>query len=345
MNKDIKIENIYDYLNIKNKLRNMTDIYFEDFVLIFADKLYNYGFDNLIKDYNLNLKSYEKDWSNLKSKTINTNYINSTNTCGLNIIKKEMPHIYEVKNWKGKSIKNMYTINNLIKAIRINRKSHPTPYVSEIIRQLGFSAGTSKITIYRPLLTKRIIEYFNCKNILDPCVGWGGRMLGTSCLGEEYHYTGCEPCLKTYNGLINIKNKLNLQNVIIHNTPAENILSSLIKEYDLAITSPPYFNLEIYSDELSQSHKYGDYNKWINKFLKPVVYGVLSKLVKGGVSCWSVKNIKTDKKYNIYDDIVRLHLDKGWKKLDIEFYVGNCVRPGSGKDTKGKEITYVFKKD
>ena len=252
-----------------------------------------------------------------------------------------MTHIYDVKNYKGVCIKSLWTVGNIRKVLIINRKSHSTPYVSEIIRQLGFMSGSSKVTMYRPLLTKRIIEYFNCKNILDICVGWGGRMLGSSSI-ENVKYTGIEPCTKTFNGLVNIKNELQLEDVILYNDTAENILPTLTDKYDLAITSPPYFNLEIYSDEDTQSHKYGNYENWIEHFLKPVVYGVINKLTDDGKSCWSVKNFKTDKKYNLYDDVVKLHNDKGWKQLDIEFYVGNCVRPGLNK--KSKEITYVFTK-
>ena len=80
-----------------------------------------------------------------------------------------MPHIYEVQNYKGKSIKGMWNNTNLLKAIRTNRKSHSTPYVSEIVRQIGFVSGNSKVTIYRPLLTKRIVEYLdNFSNFNSP---------------------------------------------------------------------------------------------------------------------------------------------------------------------------------
>ena len=119
--------------------------------------------------------------------------------------------------------------------------------------------------------------------------------------------------------------------------------------YDLALTSPPYYNLEIYSDEETQSHKYGDYNTWIEKFLKPVVFGVLDHLKEDGHSCWSVKNFKTDKNYPLYDDIVALHAERGWVKLEREFYIGNCLRPGlkdeDGKARKSKESTFVFVKE
>jgi len=335
-------EEIYKIINVRYSLRNMSDEYFVNFLPEFCEKLVKYGFDNFIKKYNNELKNNHQDWINLKNKELDKDWINSTSVTGMDIIKRNMPHLYEVSNYKGLNIKKMWEKSHLEKALKANRKSHSTPYVTEIIRQLGFTAGTSKVTIYRPLLTKRIVESLNCNNILDVCVGWGGRMLGSSCI-DNVKYTGIEPFSKTHKGLDNIKKELELDNVKLYNDKAENILPLLKREYDLALTSPPYYNLELYSDESTQSHHYGSYDNWINKFLKPVVYGVLDKLVENGYSCWSVKNFKTDKKYNLYDDVVKLHKDKGWKKINREFYVGNCIRPGI--DKQGKEITYVFVKE
>jgi hypothetical protein len=342
--KNIVLNNkdIYNIINVRNSLRNMSDEYFDKFLPDFCDKLIILGFDKFIKKYNDELKDSKYDWINLKNKKIEKDWINSTSVIGMNIIKKNMPHIYEVSNYKGLNIKQLWDKSHLEKALRTNRKSHSTPYVTEIVRQLGFTSGTSKVTIYRPLLTKRIVESLNGKNILDVCVGWGGRMLGSACI-DGVKYTGIEPFSKTYIGLNNIKEELKLDNVILYNDMAENIIPNLKKEYDIAITSPPYYNLEIYSDEITQSHHYGSYKGWMDKFLKPVVYGVLNKLIDTGYSCWSVKNFKTDKKYNLYNDIVKLHEDKGWKKIEREFYVGNCIRPGL--DKRGKEITYVFIKE
>ena len=147
-----------------------------------------------------------------------------------------------------------------------------------------------------------------------------------------------------------MKNDLNIgDQVELYHDVAENVLPTLTGTYDLAITSPPYYNLEIYSDEDTQSHQYGSYKEWVEKFLKPVVFGVIDRLKEDGHSCWSVKNIKTDKSYPLYDDIVALHLEKGWKKIDREFYIGNCLRPGlkdgDGNARKSKESTFVFVKE
>lgn len=340
--------NIFDYLNKRNVLQNMNDNEFEEFLPDFTNALVNYGFHNLVLYYNNSLKNSKDDWNELCKRTITANNISSTNTVGLSILKKYMTHIYDVQNHKKQSIANSWNYKTIENAIRVNRKSHSTPYISEIVRQVGFVSGTSKVTMYRPLLTKRIVEYFNAKNVLDVCVGWGGRMIGSSCI-KDVHYTGIEPCKQTFEKLKQICSDLSITNVNLINDCAENVINSLNTKYDLAITSPPYYNLEIYSDESTQSHHYGSYDQWIENFLKPVVFGVLNNLKETGKSAWSVKNIKTDKKYNLYNDIEKLHNERGWKKMDIEFYVGNSIRPGSNKDKNGniktgQEFTYIFTK-
>lgn len=339
---------IFEYLNRRDVLREMTDEEFDIFLPTFTTALLEYGFGPLLSYYNNTLKSAKDDWDLLCERvTDRDNHISSTNVVGLAIIKRNMPHIYEVQNYKGQSVLKSWTYPVLEKAIRVNRTSHSTPYISEIIRQIGFVSGTSKVTVYRPLLTKRIVTYFGATRILDVCIGWGGRMLGSACI-PGVHYTGIEPCTKTFAGLQKICEDVGLTetNVTLLKGCAEHILPTIAPGpiFDLAITSPPYYNLELYSEEETQSHFYGTYTQWVESFLKPVVWGVLDRLTETGKSAWSVKNFKTNKQYDLYDDIVRLHEEKGWVKMEIEFYVGNPVRPGSNTGKEGKEITYVFQK-
>jgi 16S rRNA G966 N2-methylase RsmD len=342
---------LYDYLNVTKLNHTMSDEDFEKALPSLSKLLFDYGFDKILKDYNQkSLKDAQDDWQALQTKNIDQDYINSTSTVGMAIIKKHMIHLYDVKSHKGICIRDLWTKENLEKVLKLNRKTHSTPYVTELIRQLGFMAGTSKVTIYRPLLTKRIVDTFQAKKILDVCVGWGGRMLGSVCL-EGVHYSGIEPCTKTMKALKKMTKELNImKQVKLYHGMAEQILPALdvnIK-YDLALTSPPYYNLEIYSDEDTQSHQHGSYEDWVEAFLKPVVFGVLDRLAENGHSCWSVKNFRTDKAYPLYDDIVALHEERGWIQSDREFYIGNCLRPGlkddAGQAAKSKESTYVFVK-
>ena len=80
-------------------------------------------------------------------------------------------------------------------------------------------------------------------------------MLGTTCI-EGTKYTGCEPFTETFSGLEQMSKLLNLESQInIINKPVEETLNNELKDknFDCCITSPPYFNLEVYSDEKTQS--------------------------------------------------------------------------------------------
>lgn len=342
---------LYSYLNVSQLNKTMSDEDFEEKLPTLTNELYDYGFDSILNDYiEEKIKDTTEDWYNLKCKAVDNDFINSTSVTGMAVIKKYMTHLYDVKSHKGVCIRELWTKENIEKVLKLNRKTHSTPYVSELIRQLGFMAGTSKVTIYRPLLTKRIVSALEAKKVLDVCIGWGGRMLGSVCL-EGVHYTGIEPCTKTIKALKKINKELDIKKQVkLYHGKAEEILPKLStnNKFDLALTSPPYYNLEIYTNETSQSHHYGTYSEWVEKFLKPVLFGVLERLEDNGHSCWSVKNFKTDKYYPLYDHIVALHAEKGWVKSDREFYIGNCLRPGlkddDGKPAKSKESTYVFVK-
>ena len=172
------------------------------------------------------------------------------------------------------------------------------------------------------------------------------------------HYTGIDPCAKTYEALRAIRDELELTNVTLINKPAEVALQELDPgaKYDIALTSPPYYNLEIYSDEPTQSVTSGSgYQTWLNKFLSPVIVGIIRLGVK--YSCWSVKNFKTDKKYDLLDDVIRIHAEHGWRLLDdTVFTMANSRRPGQKAQPttsddattaalvpkKTEECTYVF---
>ena len=105
-----KLTDIYNYLN-KSKLNETLSE--EDFIKMLpslVDNLLQHGFNKIVNDYNHQyLSDIASDWAKLKSCTIETNNINAQSTIGLSIIKKYMPHLYDVKNYKGKSISLLWT--------------------------------------------------------------------------------------------------------------------------------------------------------------------------------------------------------------------------------------------
>ena len=348
-----------DILNKKHALKNLSDAEFEAMLPQLATELETNG---VLRESYTDAE-IQKDWALLLKKDVTTNPFNisATEVAGMKVLRKHMRHFHSVRNYKGHSVESLWTQPCLEKALRFNRAQHSTPYASEIIRSLSFANGLGKVTMYRPLMAKKVVSYLANKDeltdvrVLDVCAGWGGRMIGAKSVGIKVHYTGIDPCAKTYEALRAIRDELGLTNVTLFNKPAEVALQELDRgpgaTYDIALTSPPYYNLEIYSDEPTQSITSSavsdGYQAWLNKFLSPVIAGVIRLGVK--YSCWSVKNFKTDKKYDLLDDVIRIHGEHGWRLLDdVVFTMANSRRPGqkaASEDVapkKTEECTYIF---
>lgn len=281
-----------------------------------------------------------EEYNYLRKDNIDPNKITAQKTSKSNmIIRKYMPHIYEVEDSKGVNLIKLWTKEKLEKAFKSLDKPNSTvnSNFSEIMRAIK----RNPLTIYSPIMTKSIVQELDCKTVFDPCIGWGGRMIGTTCLGNDHHYTGCEPFTKTFCGLRNMIQDLKIESQVdIYHSPVENMLDKLAdKRFDMCLTSPPYFDLEVYSHEETQSiQKFKSYDEWLTKFIKPIIDFVCSHVDK--YSCWSVKNIKTDKKYNLLDDVIHLHGANGWS-LNTEYSIKKNTQ--KNKSTDG-DVTYVFVK-
>jgi hypothetical protein len=61
---------------------------------------------------------------------------------------------------------------------------------------------------------------------------------------------------------------------------------------DLSFTSPPYFNLELYSDDgYASTRNYDSYDKWLEEFLYPSIQNSMRYLKPSGYFCLNIKNI------------------------------------------------------
>lgn len=304
----------------------------------------------------------KKDWLALMKKEVLTEGLDDIITIdtrtrpGHKVLDHHMPHFYAVKNYKGKSVHSIMSSAVLEKALLTNVLMHSTPYKSEIRRMITMTAGLGSVTKYRTVTSKALIQFFGAKRVFDPCTGWGGRMLGCLAAANDTYYVGCEPDKNTYKGLVNILEDyaipfaVQTRAQIIHK-PAEDALQddiNQLEKFDMVLTSPPYFNLEVYTDDSQQSiTTYNTWDKWTEGWLKPVILSSLLCLKPGGVSCWSVKNFKSDKVYALADVTKKIHADAGWTLVKVVAMTGSA-RPGVKKDKKEKKIseeeTFCFRK-
>jgi len=208
---------------------------------------------------------------------------------------------------------------------------------------------------FKPLNAMAIWEYI-CPTmfgrVLDFSSGYGGRMLGAMTSGMRYHYTGIDPNTKTHRGL-NALGQL-VQDVVgtsfdMHCVGSEHFEPSEINSYDAAFSSPPYFNLEIYSDEETQCmNRYRDQVAWFDRYVAPTLAMIHRSLTSGALYAVNISDYKVAKQqYNIVDTWLQLSVKMGFEFVEKVDMMLN-VRPGVGNGKLLKafksEGVYIFKK-
>lgn len=320
--------NITDVLGKKNSTRNLTDDEFENVVSQLAEELefvdYTHNFSDTV---------LINDWKKLCNFTCTDNYTNSVVRVGSKLCDNFFPNFFHIKNDKGVSFESLWKKEHLIKVLKWNRKSHSTPYLSELRRGVYFCNGLTKNTMYRPHMAKMVCDHYKPNVVLDPCCGWGGRMLGAVASGAKY--IGFDPNPETFDNLNRLSEYLSISDrVMLFNTGAENMHSLDFGNVDLVLTSPPYFNLEIYCDGIGQSeNQYDNYDSWRDFWLKDVIQKSIEKLNVGGVSCWNVHNVK---KMNMIDDVRDIHETLGYS-CNNEFGLRSSARQSNQNKTKNKK--------
>ena len=200
------------------------------------------------------------------------------------------------------------------------------------VLQLGIN-GIQYVNEFPPKIAQDFYKLYNAKYILDPCAGWGGRMIGAASVGAYYH--GFEPAQKTYCGLLKLGEFLKLFETgfdfKIENMPFED--NKLKKQYDFALTSPPYYDTELYSSESTNScNKYKTFDEWIDCFYIPLIKKTI-RHVKFGF----VLNIGS-RTYNL--EQILFNNFKNVKRLKTKL----SGKSGLNKDNKTGESFYLIKK-
>lgn len=146
----------------------------------------------------------------------------------------------------------------------------------QIVKQI-YDKRHSCISAFRPTTTMKIISRLGGKSILDPCMGWGGRLIGSVLSGVE-RYIGIDTnknLEEPYNHLLTCIRSHHNANVCLFFQDALQIDYSKLK-YDAVITSPPFYNIERYSYQPLRS-----ISNW-NIFYYSLFYPVWKYLDDGG---------------------------------------------------------------
>lgn len=175
------------------------------------------------------------------------------------------------------------------------------------------------INVFLPSYCNTLFNEINPSCILDFTMGWGGRLVA-ACKSNIKKYIGIDSnsnLKEPYEHMIRI---LNLH----YSTEITTIFEDCLKidysklEYDCVFTSPPYYNLELYTNTKKKTKQ-----EWINNFYIPIITETFKHLKQGGYYCLNVNQ-------KMYDDFLFNILGQCHKKYALS------------NKTRNNEFIYIW---
>lgn len=211
----------------------------------------------------------------------------------------------------------------------------------------SYPVGGARLPLDFPAeLAKDLIEEFAPKNkpveVLDPCHGWGGRFVG-ALLANVAKYVGVDPSDDAHNGLCRCKEIIGR-----YSDTESNFIKKPFEEcdfeaesFDVALTSPPYFDVEQYKGEEQAHIKYGNYELWKEKFYSVLIHKTHEALRNGGYFLLQVGS----QTYPLKDDGIKIAKKAGFRVCAVRnFGRGTESNLHDGSVEDGEVIIVLQKK-
>lgn len=207
------------------------------------------------------------------------------------------------------------------------------------LKSSGFGFSTS---LFKPVIAKYLYKHYAKEKVLDFSAGWGARALAAMSLGLEYY--GIDPL--TSSEINNMMNFLGGKVGVVDGGSEDIDSYKDIPMVDCVMSCPPYYDLEIYSDDDRQSiNRYKDYSDWINIYWDQTVQNCLSKLKENGYFIVIAK--QSVGRYELCTDLINICINHGLKISDKIFYKTSqshlSGKKKTGKIEKFNEIACVMK--
>ena len=185
---------------------------------------------------------------------------------------------------------------------------------------------------------RELIEEFSegrGARILDPCHGWGGRLCGAM-MADVAEYVGIDPSPEAHRGVEREAEAFAAYSpdtrVELIQQPFEDV-NLEGRTFDMALTSPPYFDVEQYHGEGQSHERYPKYDKWVRGFYEPLISKTFAALKDGGVFCLQVGS----QSYPLLDDGKRIAQEVGFIVEDVRPLGGGTHSALHGNDDETEE--------
>lgn len=183
--------------------------------------------------------------------------------------------------------------------------------------------------------------------------GFGGRLLGALSSKNNYKYVGTDPCTETMYHLHQLGEYIEQvtgreDSYELHCCGSEEFKGPK-NSIDFAFSSPPYFNLEVYSAEPTQCfNKFPELDEWLEGYVRATIKNIKHMLKPGKLYAVNIADFKVGSGNTVayVDEWIRISKEEGMPLFDT-VYLGVTARAGSAEQAAGelkKENILIFKK-
>lgn len=244
-----------------------------------ANQVYNLTDADVLADFNMLVKIGCEQHAALS--TVGNDVVNKyTAVERLNTSGYQNISFYDV--WFNKSrLKREKYVKKLLAFYKKTRKGYPDIKVMFRLSNLYFSS----VSIFKPLIAMDVYCRFEPKCVLDFTMGWGGRLVGACALNvPKYIGIDSNRNLKTpYNKMCKFLKNHSTTEIELYFQDALTVDYSKL-DYDLVLTSPPYYNIELYDGLSNEKTK----EEWDEQFYKPIFDKTFKHLSSGGNYCLNI---------------------------------------------------------
>lgn len=199
-------------------------------------------------------------------------------------------------SYRGRrSVEEAYEDDALLQralSLLIDSGVRPTP-----ARVIGVLSGfVHTPTNFQPSLARFLIETYapNGGVVLDPCAGYGGRLLGTLASSKSITYIGRDIELENVSSAAKMAEALGCSSRVKMTTAAVED-PELWPQADVVLTGPPYYDRENYGAASSETvTKYVNFSGWVGGFLTKLV---LKSLEAAPMAIFNVGEFRNDAKH------------------------------------------------
>ena len=314
-----KLENQYTYLFEDFQINNGYDIFMRYQDKNTADEEREH-LESVVKGWILDKNhevarlTYSDDYmlynvNSLMSLSTSDIYSNGefgVNSVGVSVLQTFFPELEGVDKVKGCCMRDFCkkSEKSFTRYVRKLLKYGKSP---NDMRSMFAFVGAGYCSNFRPATAKALYELYgkdNCK-VLDTSSGFGGRLLGFFTAKNTSEYVGIDPntadSCNRFIEFMQMRFGLN-KKAYVNKIGSEDFTIESYPQYenyfDISFTSPPYFNIERYSDDITQSHvKFNTYDAWVDGFYRNTIYNSCNSLKLDGVFAVNISWVDNIKEY------------------------------------------------